>query len=192
MTGRRELYLDLNFQHGGDIDALLSPEREARVEMLMYRERKAERREAGFVRPEDQTHYDTDGNAITGRQSSWNLTDPASFGPDNFVGPVPFWSRYKIGQIEHKPSSNTYNVPIVMGAPQTQDVFGQYTPRWFGGRMDSYYKFRVTALNDDGIREEGPESVTVRVAPYPYPIHLDGGNNTNRLGVGMADGPIFG
>lgn len=196
MVANRALYLDLDLPHGGNEELLRDPACDARIETLRYRARKAERREAGFVVIRPEPHYDTDGNQIRdGADFQFPLNpEPLPVGNEGpLYGRVPFEELFNIAPIQNDLTNQSFNVPTVSGEPRTQEAIGRWTPQWSGGRIDLYLRFRVTAINPaTGVREEGPESVTVRVAPHPYPVHMDGGNNTNRLGVGMADGPIFG
>lgn len=197
MVSDRALYLDLDLPHGGNEELLRDPDCDARIETLRYRARKAGRRQAGFVVIRPEPHYNVGGGLVRdGADFQFALNpEPVASVQDEgpLYGRVPFEQLYRIGSIENSLTNQSFNVPIVTGEPITNDVLGNFTPQWRGGRMDLYLKFRVTIINPStGVREEGPESVTVRVAPYPYPVHLDGGNNTNRLGVGMADGPIYG
>ena len=196
-VGSRELWLDLDVPHGNDMERLKDSACEARIETLRYRSSKTTRRSAGFVLVRDGIHYDTDGNALPQRNFTYDLSDPANFSTSpqdegELVGRVPFWSLYRKGQIYNYITKETFDVPVVMGEHFSNNIRSPWVPQWSGGKMDLYLRFRVSMLNEQGIREAGPESVTVRVAPYPYPIHMNGGSNTTRIGVGMADGPIYG
>lgn len=196
MVSERGLYLDLDLPHGNNEILLRDAGCDAKIETLRYRARKSGRREAGFVVIRPEPHYDESGNQLRdGADFQFSLNpEPASVGDEGpLYGRVPVEDLYKIGTIENVATNQSFNVPVVTGEPFTNEVSGNWTPQWKGGRMDLYLRFRVSAINPaTGIREAGPESVTVRVAPYPYPVNRNGGENTNRLGVGMADGPIYG
>ena len=208
LNGIRALYVKLS---DAPSDLYLDAALDARIELLRYRERKTQRRTAGFkhpahwlggINPVDDGRRTRgggqylDGGAVVAvdRPSEWLL-----FGLDDHVqiGRIPVEAFYRLGSIQNEVANQSFTVPIISGSRVTNDVPSRNVPQWHGPRIDSYFRFRVTIKDPDGDgtngdRLVGPESATIKVTPSPYPIWPAGGRNTSALQIGFADGPLAG
>ena len=196
LTGGRSVFVQV---HDCPNEFFTNPKLDARVELLRWRKHRHDRSRT-IRGESAWRHPDCSVNPIAGartrggsqevpRQSSW-LLHSNGYSDYSWIGRITLEDYHYIRQVTvltgfdsaGNAVEKNINVPVLSGSKQRSNVWtfsqenpDKRVPRYTGKEMNAYYRFRISIRNVDGDGTQGdrligPESETIRVSPFPYPV----------------------